>query len=442
MSRNKAAKDLQSKDSLNKINFSNIRKILSIFGSWFGFFFIIYIILLIKAVTVRNIETNLFFAAYSIIITTYILSRFLLSYFHKSIPYDKNYEHSITFVVPAKNEEDNIGETIRRFSEVNYSKEKIEVIAINDGSTDNTLAEMQKVSQEVRNKGINIKVINWKINRGKREGMAEGIKRAKNEIVIFVDSDSFIDKDCVIHLVKYFSNQEVGAVSAHTDVFNRDINLLTQMQGARYFIAFKVYKAAESIFGSVTCCPGCCSAYRRKYLTKIVDKWLNQKFLGVKCTFGDDRSLTNFIIKKYKAVYSPEAKAHTVVPDTFKKYFRQQQRWKKSWVRETFIASSFMWKKNPLAALSFYSYVFLALSSSIVFFRAVIWNPYVTRAWPIAYLSGLLLMLMLHGLYYRIKVGKRAWFLAILSFWFHTILLIWQLPWAIITIKDSRWGTR
>ena len=421
---------------------SGIKFILDTFGSWFVFFFIIYIILLIKAVTIRNIETNIFFAAYSIIITVYILSRFLLSYFHKSIPYNSNYEPSITFVVPAKNEEDNIKETIKRFGQVNYPKEKIEIIAINDGSTDNTLKEMQTAANEIRRKDIQIKIINWEINRGKRDGMAEGIKRAKNDIIIFVDSDSFIERDCVKHLVKYFSNLEVGAVSAHTDVYNRDTNLLTQMQAARYFIAFKVYKAAESIFGSVTCCPGCCSAYRTKYLRNVVDKWLSQKFLGVKCTFGDDRSLTNFIIKKYKAVYSPEAKAHTVVPDTFRKYFKQQQRWKKSWVRETFIASSFMWKKNPLAALSFYSYVFLAFSSSIVFFRAVIWHPYVTRAWPIAYLSGLFLMLLLHGMYYRIKVGKRAWFLAILSFWFHTILLIWQLPWAIVTIKDSRWGNR
>src|SRR3989344_4058938 len=326
---------------------SGIKFILDTFGSWFVFFFIIYIILLIKAVTIRNIETNIFFAAYSIIITVYILSRFLLSYFHKSIPYNSNYEPSITFVVPAKNEEDNIKETIKRFGQVNYPKEKIEIIAINDGSTDNTLKEMQTAANEIRRKDMQIKIINWEINRGKRDGMAEGIKRAKNDIIIFVDSDSFIERDCVKHLVKYFSNLEVGAVSAHT-----------------------------------------------------------------------------------------------VVPDTFRKYFKQQQRWKKSWVRETFIASSFMWKKNPLAALSFYSYVFLAFSSSIVFFRAVIWHPYVTRAWPIAYLSGLFLMLLLHGMYYRIKVGKRAWFLAILSFWFHTILLIWQLPWAIVTIKDSRWGTR
>jgi len=175
---------------------------------------------------------------------------------------------------------------------------------------------------------------------------------------------------------------------------------------------------------------------------EFLDEWLTQKFFGKECTFGDDRSLTNFMIRKYKAVYSPEAKAYTIVPDTFDTYFRQQQRWKKSWVRETLIASTFFWKKNALPALSFYAYVFLSLSSPVVFFRAALWHPILEHALPVHYFIGLLLMLLLHGLYYRKEVGKQPWLLAIMSFWFHTIILIWQLPWAIITIADTRWGTR
>jgi hyaluronan synthase len=410
-------------------------------GLWSVFFFVIYLILLIKTVSFPTLWNNVFFGIYSFLITAYILSRFIFSYFHKPVQYDPDYQPSISFVVPAKNEEDNIAETIRRFSEVNYPKDLIEVITINDGSTDGTLAEMQKVADEIRHV-IPVTVIDWKVNRGKREGMAEGVKRAKNDIVIFIDSDSFIEKDCVKHLVKYFSNAEVGAVSGHTDVWNRNENLLTHMQAVRYFIAFRVYKAAESIFGNVTCCPGCCSAYRRKYLLEFLDEWLHQQFLGKQCTFGDDRSLTNFMIQKYRAVYSPEAKAHTVVPADFAKYMKQQQRWKKSWVRETFIASSFMWKKNPLAALSFYIYVFLALASPVVFFRAMVWHPYTEHTFPFVYLGGLFLMLALHGLYYRIKVGDKKWFPAIVAFWFNTVILMWQLPWALITISDSRWGTR
>src|SRR3569623_1442790 len=157
------------------------------------------------------------------------------------------------------------------------------------------------------------------------------------------------------------------------------------MQTLRYYIAFKVYKAAESIFGIVTCCPGCCSAYRRVYLMEFLDEWLHQKFFGAECTFGDDRSLPNFMLRKYLATYSPEAKAHTVVPEDFGKYVKQQQRWKKSWIRETFIAASFIWKKNLFAAVFFYTYVFLAFAGPVVFLHAVVWNPVVSHLIPIVY---------------------------------------------------------
>ncbi|MCI0533527.1 glycosyltransferase family 2 protein [bacterium] len=410
-------------------------------GVWFLFFAVIYIIILIKFVTIESISHNVFFGFYSILISAYILSRFLFAYFHRSIPINTAYEPTVTFVVPAKNEEDNIAETIRRFSQVNYPLHKVEVITINDASTDGTLREMMRIKEEIGGR-IPVTVVNWEQNKGKRAGMAEGVKRSRHEIIIFVDSDSFIDKDCVRHLVKYFAEPSIGAVCGHSDVWNADTNILTRMQAVRYYIAFKVYKGAESIFGSVTCCPGCCSAYRKSYCLEFIDEWLNQTFLGAPCTFGDDRSLTNFIIKKYKAAYSPEALAWTVVPEHFPKYFKQQQRWKKSWIRETFIAASFMWRKNILSAFSFYAYVFLAFSSPIVFFRAVIWEPASGGGWPLVYLGGIFLMLLLHGLYYRTQVGKKAWFLAIINFWFNTVLLIWQLPWALVTLRDNRWGTR
>lgn len=411
-------------------------------GPVFFFFLVLYVIFVLKVITYKSVYDNLFFGIYSLLITIYILSRFLLSYLHKPVAVDLTYEPSISFVVPAKNEQDNIYRTIERFAQIEYPLNKVEVIAINDGSTDDTYAEMKRAAKDISPFIQRVEVVNWEENRGKRHGMAEGVKFARNDIIIFIDSDSFIDRTAVRHLVKYFADPTVGAVSGHTDVDNASTNLLTEMQAIRYYIAFTIYKAAESAFGTVTCCPGCCSAYRRSYLMEFIDTWLNQTFLGEPCTFGDDRALTNFIIQKYRAVYSYEARATTVVPDTFKKYMIQQQRWKKSWMRETWIASGFMWKKNPLAAVSFYAYVFLAFASPVVFFRAVIWLPIMESTWPVIYLSGLFLMLLLHGLYYRIKVGPRAWFLAIVNFWFNTVLLMWQLPWALITIRDSRWGTR
>lgn len=411
-------------------------------GFWLIFFGMIYVVILIKISTGTYFNRNMFFGVYSILIMLYIFSRFLLAYLHRGVPLVDGYEPSIAFVVPAKNEAANIYETLKRFSEVDYPSEKIEVIAINDGSTDATLAEMQRAARDIAPRVARVEVVNWEKNRGKRHGMHEGVKRATNEIIIFIDSDSFIEPSCVRHLVKYFTIPEIGAVSGHTDVYNRDENVLTRMQSLRYYIAFKIYKAAESIFGIVTCCPGCCSAYRKSYLDEFIDEWLHQTFLGKECTFGDDRSLTNYVLRKYRAAYSSEAKAYTVVPNNFKTYLKQQQRWKKSWVRETFIAASFIWRKDAMAAVFFYSYIFLAFAAPIVFVHAVLWDPIFYGLLPIIYLLGLFLMLMLHGLYYRIYTQDRTWFPAVISYWFYTVILMWQLPWAIVTVADNKWGTR
>jgi hyaluronan synthase len=411
-------------------------------GLWLAFFGVVYVVLLIKVATGSYVSHSLFFGVYSIVIVSYIFSRFIFAYLHRPVEPDLSYEPTVSFVVPAKNEGDNIYETLARFGRADYPGEKIEVIAINDGSDDNTLEEMRRAARDIAPRVARAEVVDWRENRGKRHGMHEGVKRSTHEIVIFVDSDSFIEPSCVRHLVKYFTHPDIGAVSGHTDVYNRETNTLTRMQALRYYIAFKVYKAAESIFGVVTCCPGCCSAYRKAYLDEFIDEWLHQTFLGKECTFGDDRSLTNYMLRKYRAAYSNEAKAYTVVPDDFRKYMRQQQRWKKSWVRETFIASSFIWRKDPLAAGFFYAYLFLAFAAPVVFIHALVWVPLVAGVLPIIYLSGLFLMLLLHGLYYRIFVHDRKWFPAVVSFWFYSVILMWQLPWAFVTIADTRWGTR
>ena len=414
-------------------------------NSWMAFFIIIYIVLVLKLTTLKEIDNNIFFGTYSLLVSFYILSRFGLAYFYEPVKatFNKNYEPTISFAVPSKNEEENIRETIIRIAQTDYPKNKFNIIVINDGSTDKTLKEMLSAKKIASKMGVEVIVVDWKVNKGKREGMAECIKRSNKEIMIFIDSDSFVEKDTAKELVKYFSDKKVSAVSGHTYVANADKNVLTRMQAVKYYVAFKAYKSAEAIFGTVTCCSGCCAAYRRSHLIKVLDKWLNQKFLGVKCTYGDDRSLTNSLLNKgYIALYAPEAKAHTFVPENFKQYIKQQLRWKKSWFRESLRAGSYMWKRNPIMTISFYLGFILPLIAPIVVFRALIWYPYNTHLLPWVYLLGLMLMAVIYGLYYYIHTFDNKWPYAVLFATFYTLALVWQLPWAILNLRESSWGTR
>lgn len=406
---------------------------------------LVYVIFVVKFATISQINNNVLFGLYSVLVSFYILSRFALAYFYvpAETKFDLDYEPTITFGVPSKNEGENIRETILKIAQVDYPKEKFNIIAINDGSTDNTLEEMLEAKRIARQHGVMVYVLDWEKNKGKREGMAACAHLSRNDIIIFVDSDSFVLPNTARELVKYFADDSIGAVAGHAYVANADTNLITKMQSVRYFVAFKAYKAAEALFGNVTCCSGCCSAYRRSYIIPIMDEWLDQRFLGVRCTYGDDRSLTNFLLRKnHKAVFSPTASTYTFVPDSFKKFMRQQLRWKKSWIRESMIAGSFMWKKNPIMSLGFYLGVILPLLAPFVVTRALVWFPLETGRTPMYYLSGLALMAVVYGLYYYFYTRDRKWVYGVVFATFYTIILIWQLPYAALTLRDSRWGTR
>ena len=79
-------------------------------NAWILLAIVIYVIFVIKLVTLQTLDTNLFFGVYSIVVTLYILSRFVLAYFYLPEPFwvDKKYEPTISFGVPSKNEGENI----------------------------------------------------------------------------------------------------------------------------------------------------------------------------------------------------------------------------------------------------------------------------------------------------------------------------------------------
>lgn len=412
---------------------------------WFLIYVLIYIILLVKFLTLKEYQSDLFIAIYSIGVTSYILIRFLLSFFYEpdENKLAKKYMPKVTFAVPAKNEESNIEKTLMAIANTDYPKDMFEIIAVNDGSTDNTLKMMEKAKYYAAEMGVKIEIFNWKRNRGKRAGMAKSIKSANGEIIVFVDSDSFVQPNTLKELLKYFVDKEVAIVTAHSDVYNGEKNFLTKIQQIHYYISFNVFKSTESLFGAVTCCPGCCSAYRKEVIINEVKGFLDQCFLGAKCTYGDDRSLTNTVLKKgYKSVFAPTAIAYTIAPDNFNQFFKQQLRWKKSWTKESLRALKYFWKKNPIISFVFYLGFSLTIISPLIVFRALVWYPIYYHTFPVYYIFGLLIMSSIFAIYYKIYTNDRYWFFGILYSLFYSLLLNWQLPYALLTLKDPKWGTR
>jgi hyaluronan synthase len=402
---------------------------------------LIFFILIIKAYTFAGM--NLIYP-YTIFITTFMLSRVCGSFFYNSpsTKIDYHYNPKVTFIIPCKNEEKVIFHTISKCLEVDYPKNKVQVIAINDGSTDKTLKEMTRAKNIYKNR--NLKVINWKINKGKREGMLCGFKNAKGEIVIQLDSDSYPDKNALRHLVSPFKNKKIASVVGHTDPANKNENLITKMQTAYYFMSFRGLKATESIFDMVFCCSGCCSAYRKKYVLPILDKWNSETFMGKKYTYGDDRALTNQMLKKgYKTVYDSEAQAYTVVPNTLRQFLKQQVRWKKGWFINSIKASKFVMKKNKFVSLTyFFPLILLTLLTPFIAFKALVVNPIFLGISPLFYVVGILLVSSIFYVHYKIydggNYGKYMFLWRVLNMTLLSYLIIY----ALYDLRNLSWGTR
>ena len=120
----------------------------------------------------------------------------------------------------------------------------------------------------------------------------------------------------------------------------------------------------------------------------------------------------------------------------------QQLRWKKSWVRESIIAAMFMWRRHPVMCISYWIGVILTLLAPVVVIRTMIWIPIDTKNFPFFYIFGLLLMAAIYGMYYHAYRKNRNWIYGVAFSLFYTLILVWQLPYAIITMRDARWGTR
>lgn len=397
---------------------------------------------LVPIAQLKTVNVSLFWLhplanAYGLLVSAFIVSRLGLALLYRPPP-DTGHRPVVTAIVACKNEGTSIRRTLECLFRSEYPPDRLEVVAVDDGSTDDTLREMQLAAAQ----HPSLKVISFSHNRGKRYAMAEGARVARGDVLVYVDSDSFLRPDAITRLASAFSDPGVAAVCGHADVQNARANALTRMQEVRYYVAFRVVKAAESIFSAVTCCSGCLAAYRRSCVMEVLDHWLAQRFLGVPATFGDDRSLTRLMLLRHRVIYHSEAICTTIVPDRWSVFFRQQLRWKKSWIRENLLLSVFFWKRHPVMVVSFYMSVLFPLVSPGIALHALGLPLLGIGHFSFIYVYGVVLMSSLYALVYLARRRTGLWVYGILFSLFYMFALAWQTYYALLTVRRNHWGTR
>lgn len=421
---------------------------LSIFAASLFLLFCAVIVLLMRTESVLYFKFNKFLYLYSLIAATFLLSRYVFGLFYRNVPINPHYEPGVTIIIPAFNEEQWIHRTITTCVDQDYPIDKLEIIVVDDCSTDETFRNAQRTIQELARDGERFQIaerlqlIRLAQNSGKREALVAGVEKAKHELIVFVDSDSFLEPNAIRNIVQPFQDPKMGGVSGRTEVENKYTNTMTKLQTVRYYIAFRIMKAAESYFDVVTCLSGPLSCYRKDLIEKHQEAWLKQKFLGHPATFGDDRSMTNYILKTHRTAYQDAAICSTIVPSQFNVFLKQQMRWKRSWLRESLRALTFMWKKEPLMFLFFIVGLIVPIAAPIVVVYNLIYVPIAHQVFPTTFVVGLTVMALLLSFAHLLFRKSTLWLHGLTFVLFYEFVLLWQMPIAWFTFWKSTWGTR
>lgn len=194
-----------------------------------------------------------------------------------------------TIIVPAYNEGKLVYDTLNSIAASNYPKEKMEILAIDDGSKDDTWFWINKANTDL---GNILTVYRQPENRGKRHALHRGFATGTGEIFITIDSDSVVENDTIRNLVSPFvMDKNCGGVAGNVKILNKNQGIIPKMLNVSFVFSFEFIRSAQSSLGFVLCTPGALSAYKREAVMNCLADWIGQKFMGNFATIGEDRSM-------------------------------------------------------------------------------------------------------------------------------------------------------
>ncbi len=351
----------------------------------------------------------------------------------------------VTVIMPALNEEELVKKAIDSIFASHYPQDKLEVICVNDGSSDLTLFKMMQAKQKYEDK---LKVISFKENLGKRKALYVGLKKSRGDVIVTVDTDSKIGRSAIRNAVlPIVRDEQTGAVAGRVAVLNEKENFLTRMLAIRYSISFNFGRAYQSLYGAVFCCPGALTAYRKNILFRFIDEWVNQRFLNTSCTYGEDRALTTQILKAgYMTRYQSNAVVYTKVPSRLVDMSKMYLRWTRSYIRESILFAQFMFTKyrKNYRILPVFDFFFLNFLHPfhLLTLGVVTYSFFVNPAFIIRHLAFIVFFSFFLSLYY-LRTNRSLTFLYGIPYALITAFCLWWIvPYAALTLKNKSWLTR
>ncbi|MBN2421703.1 glycosyltransferase family 2 protein [Candidatus Woesearchaeota archaeon] len=280
---------------------------------------------------VMNFGMVLFFFVFLMLFIIFVV--FVISLF-KKVHY-RNFKPYISVIIPAYNEEKNIKKCLKSIFNSRYDLSKLEIICVDDGSTDKTAETILKLSKKHKN----IKLIKGK-HKGKSEAINLGVKHSTHDYILTIDADTVLDKFFIKEIIRPFSDKKVGATNAIALV-QKPKRLVEHFQDVEYFFNNLIRNSFSKIFHNGIWFFGASACFRKSVLKKA------GLFRSNVLTEDMDIALRIFELG-YEVLTVETAFSYTEACSSLKELFKQRMRWFHGGLQCTFKHNK-LFKKNSFA---------------------------------------------------------------------------------------------
>ncbi|MDR2878065.1 MAG: poly-beta-1,6 N-acetyl-D-glucosamine synthase [Chromatiales bacterium] len=243
----------------------------------------------------------------------------------------------VSFLVPCHNEGEDIEETIEHLLQQKYPE--FEIIAINDGSKDNTGAILDRLAE----KHPKLRIIHLATNQGKAMALRTGAIASKYEFLVCIDGDALLDEHATPWLIQHFVyGPRVGAVTGNPRVRTRS-TLLGKIQVGEFSAIVGMIKRAQRIYGRIFTVSGVVSAFRKSALHRIGYWSLD--------TVTDDIDISwNLQLNRWDIRFEPNALCWILMPETMRGLSRQRLRWAQGGMEAflRYLPNAFSWRSRRM----------------------------------------------------------------------------------------------
>jgi cellulose synthase/poly-beta-1,6-N-acetylglucosamine synthase-like glycosyltransferase len=343
--------------------------------------------------------------------------------------YISEFKPLLSVIIPAWNEEIGIIRTIQSVLDNDY--QNVEILVINDGSTDKSRTIVDAFIDEYKILRHQKRAFHWLRqfyipNGGKGAALNHGIKRSRGEIVLTIDADSALAPDALTKLVEYFRDPKVAAVVGQVRVANGGGRVIGMMQQLEYLFGF-YFKRAHCVMGAEYIYGGACAAFRRsktfdyfgafdeKNKTEDIEMSMRTKFHGL------------------KSLYAEDVICYTEGAPTYWGLINQRLRWKKGRF-DTFLAYRRMffsldrrhnkplsWFILPYAMFSEIQLLLEPIAATLLITYSLISSEYVSLAMSMLFIGITYIILAMFG-------TKMSWKERV------RLLLLWPITWPLFYV--------